>query len=130
MSRKILLVGHCGADSSYLKLAVQRADRGADVVVVQGEEDLQRHLPSAALVLVNRLLDYGYGETEGAGLIGRLARSWPGVKFMMISNYEDAQLAAERAGGIRGFGKRDIGTPRVTNLLAEALGAPAPAART
>jgi two-component system, chemotaxis family, chemotaxis protein CheY len=129
MSKKVLLIGHCGADSSFLKLAVQKVDRAVETVVVHGEEDLQKHLPSATLVLVNRLLDYGYDETEGAELIGRLARQWPGVRFMMVSNYEEAHQAAERAGGLRGFGKREIGTPRVTNLLSDALATPAPAAQ-
>ncbi len=130
MAKRVLLVGHCGADSSYLRLAVQRADRTAEVFTVSDEAELQKYLPAdAVLVLVNRLLDYGFEEAEGAALIARLAPAWPNVKFMMISNYPDAHAAAERAGGVPGFGKREIGSPRVTQLLAEALGVTAPASQ-
>jgi hypothetical protein len=43
------------------------------------------------------------------------------MKMMLVSNYPDAQAAAEKAGALPGFGKRDIGSPRVKELLRDAL---------
>ena len=39
------------------------------------------------------------------------------VKVMLISNYTEAQQQAIAAGALAGFGKREIGTKRVTELL-------------
>jgi hypothetical protein len=38
-----------------------------------------------------------------------------------VSNYPDAQAAAVAAGGMPGFGKREIGTPRVGQVIRDAL---------
>jgi len=43
------------------------------------------------------------------------------VKAMLVSNYPEAQAAAVAEGALPGFGKREIGTPRVGELLREAL---------
>ncbi len=122
MSNKVLLVGHCGADGSYLKMAIRRALPQAQTVVVDDEKELAAQLADGpALVLVNRLLDYGYADSEGVSLIARYAGRFPDARFMMVSNYDDAQAQAEQAGGVRGFGKRELGTTRVTQLLADAF---------
>jgi hypothetical protein len=42
--------------------------------------------------------------------------------MMLVSNYPDAQAAAVAAGAVPGFGKREIGTPRVAQVIREALG--------
>lgn len=44
MSNKVVLVGHCGADSSFLKMAVQRADPKATVVVAHDADSLKKEL--------------------------------------------------------------------------------------
>ena len=49
------------------------------------------------------------------------------VKMMLVSNYPDAQAAAVEAGALPGFGKRDIGSPRVKELLRQALTEDVPA---
>jgi len=40
---------------------------------------------------------------------------------MLVSNYPEAQAAAVAEGALPGFGKREIGTPRVNDLLRNAL---------
>ena len=122
MGKKVVLVGHCGADSSFLRMAVQKADRDAKVVVVGDADELKRELADGApLVLVNRLLEYGYEHQEGVKLIAAWREVNPAARWMMVSNFPDAHQAAEQVGGLPGFGKRDIGSPRVTELLRSAI---------
>ena len=73
------------------------------------------------LLLVNRVLDYGFEYEEGVALIARLRQSHPNIRTMLVSNYAEAQQAAVAAGALPGFGKREIGTPRVKELLTSAL---------
>jgi two-component system chemotaxis response regulator CheY len=122
MSKKVVLVGHCGPDSSYLTSAVRKAEPAAEVIVARGMDDLQRHLDAGVdLILFNRLLEYGYEEEEGVALLARLREAYPGVAMMLVSNYADAQAAAVAAGALPGFGKREIGSARVTQLLRDAM---------
>jgi hypothetical protein len=72
-------------------------------------------------VLINRIIDWGFAEQEGVALISRLRRTHPILKTMLVSNYADAQQAAVAAGALPGFGKREIGTPKVKELLRNAL---------
>ena len=55
----------------------------------------------------------------------KLIAAWrevnPAARWMMVSNFPDAHQAAEQVGGLPGFGKRDIGSPRVTELLRSAI---------
>jgi two-component system, chemotaxis family, chemotaxis protein CheY len=104
MPKKVALVGHCGPDSSFLRIAVSRAERDIQVVSVDDDSDLKRLLDEGVdLLLLNRQLDYGFDEDEGVALI------------------PEAQAAAVAEGALPGFGKREIGTPRVGELLREAL---------
>ena len=123
MSKKVALVGHCGPDSSYLRMAVSKALRDAKVVAADDDSELKQLLADGVdLLLFNRILDYGFKSDEGVEVIRQLRAEHPNVKTMLVSNYEDAQDAAIRAGALPGFGKREIGTPRVTQVLREALG--------
>lgn len=123
MPKRVALVGHCGPDSSYLRIAVSRAGRDVQVVAVDDDADLQRVLAAGVdLLLLNRQLDYGFEEHEGVALIRKLRTAHPQVKTMLVSNYPDAQAAAVAEGALPGFGKRELGTPRVAELLREALG--------
>ena len=123
MSKKVALVGHCGPDSSFLRIAVSRAAREAQVLSVDDDGDLKRLLDEGVdLLLLNRQLDFGFDEDEGVAVIRKLRPHYPNVKMMLVSNYPDAQAAAVAAGGVPGFGKREIGTPRVTNVIRQALG--------
>jgi two-component system, chemotaxis family, chemotaxis protein CheY len=128
--KKVVLVGHCGADSSYLRIAVAGAAAGLSVVAADDQEALSAALQNGVeLILINRVLDWGFDEEEGVELIARLRQTHPQVKTMLVSNYADAQAAAIAAGALPGFGKREIGTPKVKELLQSALAQTSAAAR-
>ena len=122
MAKKVALIGHCGPDSSYLRIAVSKADRDIKVVAADDSAGLNKLLVEGVdLLLLNRQLDFGFEEQEGVALIRRLGAEHPGVKTMLVSNYPDAQAAATSAGALPGFGKRDIGSSKVAELIREAL---------
>ena len=122
MTKKVALIGHCGPDSSYLRLAVSRARRDAQVVIVDDQQEMERAIQGGVdLLLLNRVLDYGFDETDGAEVIRKLRAVYPELKMMLVSNHAEAQVEAVAAGALPGFGKRDIGTDRVTNLIRDAL---------
>ena len=122
MAKKVLLVGHCGPDSTYLRMAVKQAGTEAHVVGADDQESLCRAIEAGVdLILFNRELGYGFDVTLGADLIKDLRPNYPDLKMMLVSNYPQAQAAAVAAGALPGFGKREIGSPRVTQLLGEAL---------
>ena len=122
MSQRVVLVGHCGPDSSYLRISVANALPGAKVFGVDDAAELERTIKTGAdLLLVNRLLDFGFEETEGVTLIRNLRSRHPEMKAMLVSNYPEAQNAALAAGAVGAFGKRELGTPRVTQLLRDVL---------
>ena len=75
-----------------------------------------------ALLLVNRMLDGRFEVHEGVELIRRLKNGYPGLATMLISNYADSQTAAEAAGARPGFGKGEIGTPKMRDALAGVFG--------
>ena len=52
----------------------------------------------------------------------------PSLKMMLVSNYPEAQQEAIVAGALPGFGKREIGSRRVVDLLRTALKTEAEAA--
>ena len=122
MPKKIALVGHCGPDSSFLRIAVSKAERDATVLSVDDDSGLKRVLDDGVdLLLLNRTLDYGFDTHEGVALIRRIRAKYPAVKTMLVSNYPEAQAAAVAEGALPGFGKREIGTSRVNELLRDAL---------
>ena len=122
MSKKIALVGHCGPDSSYLRMTVAKAGRDIQVVSADDDAELKQRLDEGVdLLLLNRELDYGFDEREGVALIRRLRAAFPNVKTMLVSNYPDAQQAAVQAGALPGFGKRELSSPRVPELIRAAL---------
>ena len=125
MGKKVVLVGHCGADSSYLKLSVRQADPDAQVLSATSTAELKQHLDAGAdLVLFNRQVDYGFSSYEGVEIIREFKQSHPDARMMMITNYPEAQQAAIDAGALPGFGKRELGSQRVKDLLKQTLGSP------
>ncbi len=122
-SKKVLLVGHCGPDSSYLRMAVKNAEPGVQILGADDPHELTTALEKGVdLILFNRELGYGWDQPMGVDVIRTLKATMPEQKMMLVSNYPDAQQAAESAGALPGFGKREIGTPRVIQLLRGALG--------
>jgi two-component system, chemotaxis family, chemotaxis protein CheY len=122
MSKKVALVGHCGPDSSFLRMAVSSADRSVQVLMADDSSELNKVLEQGVdLLLLNREMPYGFEDQEGVGLIRKLRSHHPAVRMMLVSNYPEAQAAAVAAGAVPGFGKREIGTKRVAEVIREAL---------
>jgi CheY-like chemotaxis protein len=123
MSKRVALVGHCGPDASYLRLAVSRAVKDAQILFADDQHTLKKLVDGGVdLILFNRQLDYGFETDEGVEMIKRLRTTNPSLKAMLISNYPEAQQAAQQAGAVEGFGKREIGSLRVSELIRSALG--------
>ena len=124
MAKNILLVGHCGPDSSYLRMAVKRAIPDADILMADDARELTQTLTEkdVDLILFNRELGYGFDPDEGVEVNRALRPTHAATKMMLVSNYPDAQQAAVAAVALPGFGKRELGTARVTELLRDALG--------
>lgn len=123
MSKKVALVGHCGPDSSYLRIAVSRAAKEAKVLSADDGQSLNRLLDEGVdLLLLNRQLDFGFDEEEGVEIIRKLRPKYPDVKMMLVSNYANAQADAVAEGALPGFGKREMNTPKVAEMIREALG--------
>jgi ActR/RegA family two-component response regulator len=122
MAKLIGLVGHCGPDAYMLRSAVKYAVPGADVKMLNDDESVLGAIEAGAtLLLVNRVLDGGFEGSEGVELIRAFKASHPDVRTMLISNYADAQASAQAAGALEGFGKSEIGSARMKQLLAEAV---------
>jgi two-component system, chemotaxis family, chemotaxis protein CheY len=122
MPKKVVLVGHCGPDSSYLRMAVQKALSDVVVTLADDDRDLQRLVSAGVdLLLVNRTLDYGFSAEGGAELIRHLRAGDPSIKAMLVSNYPEAQAEAVAAGALPGFGKREIGSPKVSQVIRDAV---------
>jgi hypothetical protein len=54
-------------------------------------------------------------------LIKQLSQQHPNLKMMLITNFPDAQAQAIGLGALPGFGKRQMGSPAVTELLRSAV---------
>ena len=131
MGKKVVLVGHCGPDSSFLRTTVARAEAGITVSMADDSHALKAALDGGAdLLLLNRELGYGFDQAMGVDVIRTFRNSYPNTKFMLVSNYADAQTAALAAGAVPGFGKREIGQPRVAQLIRDALNGASPAKST
>ena len=128
MAKKVALIGHCGPDSSYLRMAVSSVARGVQVLSADDSKELGQLLSNGVdLLLFNRVLDFGFDDHEGVSVIRKLRQIHPDIKMMLVSNYADAQAAAVEAGALPGFGKRDIGSPKVKEMLRAALAEDVPA---
>ncbi len=123
MAKTVLLVGHCGPDSSYLKMTIKKAVPEVSILSADESREFAAQLEKSDpdLILFNRELGYGFDPDTGVETIRLLHRSKPGLKMMLVSNYPDAQQAAEQAGALPGFGKRELGTPRVLEVLRSAI---------
>src|SRR5437762_11019797 len=78
MGKRVVLVGHCGPDSSYLRMAVSAAGPGVSVGLADDQATLEKALVNGVdLILVNRILDCGFDHEEGIDLIARLRANHP-----------------------------------------------------
>jgi len=104
-------------------MVVRAADAKAQILAADDQSELDEALQEGVdLALFNRELGYGFDESRGVEVIRDLKSKRPEQRMMLVSNYPEAQQAAEEAGALPGFGKREIGSPRVVQLLKEALG--------
>ncbi|MEM1165539.1 MAG: hypothetical protein AAGI30_04540 [Planctomycetota bacterium] len=116
---RVVLVGHCGADSGGLRRAVERAVPHAEVRAANDDASLDAELPYAGLLLVNRVLDGRFRHRLGVDLMRERADA---PAWILISNYDDAQQDAEAAGAGPGFGKRGLNSATTAGALRSALG--------
>ena len=121
MSKRILLVGHCGVDGPRLQSEISSFMQGADVLRVNSDGDLRRECEAGAdLLLVNRE-PVGFSKL-GVDIVRELHEKFPDQKVMLVSDYQDAQQEAEQAGAIPGVGKADIGSPKFEETVKRAVG--------
>jgi two-component system, chemotaxis family, chemotaxis protein CheY len=120
--KKVVLVGHCGPDATYLRIAIRGAVGETMVSAADDRAALDRAIADGVdLIIFNRELDYGFEPANGVELIRLLKQKYPNQKMMLITNYPDVQAAAIAAGAVPGFGKRDIGSPHARELIREAF---------
>jgi len=118
----VALVGHCGFDSGSLTRFAQDVAPEAEVVRVNDQQSLDTLSSPETLLLINRVLD-GRFDAGGSGidLIKSFAEQDQAPATMLVSNYADAQEAAEAAGALPGFGKSQVGDPATRQRVAEAI---------
>jgi len=117
---RIALVGHCGPDSYALRSAARRAVPEAEVEFITDEPSALKAAAAGALLLVNRVLDGDFKDDDGQSLINKVLATGSN-KVMLISNFPDAQAAAEKAGALPGFGKTTMNADETRNLLKQAV---------
>ena len=117
---KIILVGHCGFDGGNIARVAQQAAPQAEVSSADSAQDLEGVGPES-LLLVNRVLDGGYGTSSGVELIQKLSTRDNPPATMLVSNFPDAQADAEKAGALPGYGKNDLATDAATSKIKAAL---------
>jgi hypothetical protein len=104
-------------------MAVRKALGQADVIMAGCPAELDDALKKGDvdLILFNRELGYGFQPEMGVEFIRVLKQKYPAIPMMLISNFPEAQSAALQAGAVAGFGKREIGSPRVSELIKAAV---------
>jgi response regulator of citrate/malate metabolism len=129
MSQRIVLVGHCGVDAPRLEREICRTIKGAQVVTINSEQELNDVVEDEknVLLLVNRQLPYGFEVEEGVGLMKDLHSRHPKLKMMLVSDLPDAQEQARQVGAVPGFGKAEIGTGKIAEHLIKILQGQQPA---
>jgi len=112
-----------------LRSAVGRTILGVQVVFANDARAVEAEFESADLLLVNRVLDGEFESTGGVELVRSLAARAKATDqrvpaLMLVSNFADAQEEAVAAGARPGFGKKEMNSERVRELIRAALGVP------
>lgn len=122
MPKKVLDVGNCGPDHSAIRGLIER-NFDADVTQAHGLEDTMELMQQSTfdLVLVNRKLDQDY--SDGLRIIEeiKLDDGLRTVPVMLITNFEEHQELARKAGAETGFGKLSLDNPATIDHLAQWL---------
>lgn len=115
----VLDVGQCDFDHA----AISRLIRSCDALALrastaeQARQLIAAHNPS--LVLVNRIFDAD-GDS-GLAFLDTLRSQFPTLKFLLVSNYEEAQAQAQEKGALPGFGKNSVRDSSVQSLISSYL---------
>ncbi len=117
---EIALVGHCGPDAFALQSSVMGFVPGAVVHKVNSKDELDAKMGDLSLLLVNRVLEEGFGMDSGIELIRGLAAGSPAA--MLITNFEDSMAEAIEAGAVPGFGKSGMRSAQAEEAIKGALG--------
>jgi CheY-like chemotaxis protein len=122
--KRVLSAGQCGFDHHGIARTLNKAF-GAEVEPADTPEEVLEQLRQGAfdLVLVNRVLDAD--GSSGLDLIRRIKEDEQlrPVPVMLVSNHEDAQAEAVRAGAERGFGKAELGHAQMIERVRLVFGA-------
>lgn len=117
-----MLVCHCSPDAYAFRSARTSVIPSAAVEFVGEQKAAEAALPKADLLLTNRALDGDFDAEDGVELTRTLSSfGAPAAKLMLVSNFPEAQTAAQPAGALRGFGKRDMHSPQTKQRLRAAL---------
>ena len=116
---RISLVGHCTPDAFALRSAVAGYYPEAQVETINSDEEFRERIGEFEIHLVNRVLDGSFKDDSGINLIRIHASDHPAL--MLISNYPEALEEAVQAGGVQGFGKRDMRTESARISLHNAI---------
>lgn len=119
---RVILVGHCGADSGMLHRVVGDALKNVPVAVCNDERSLESQARPDSLLLVNRVLDGAFSAGGGIDLIRAIAKRKEKPAMMLVSNYAEAQAEAVAAGALPGFGKSQAYDAATAKLLQGAAG--------
>ena len=105
-------------------MIVKKAIADVQIVSIDDARSLTHALETRdpGLILFNRELGYGFDPATGVEAIALLRQTNPNLKMILVSNYADAQKAAEAAGALPGFGKSELGSRRVLDVLRDAVG--------
>jgi two-component system chemotaxis response regulator CheY len=126
----VLSVGQCGFDHARIARHFQQTFRVEVLGVATFDEALAAlRRQRFDLILINRVNDSD--GAPGLDLIQSL-KSEPGLAglpVMLVSNYPEAQQAAEALGALPGFGKSDLASATTRSRLEAVLSSPSPPAR-
>lgn len=117
---KVALVGHCTPDSFALRSAIAGFFPKAQVENIHSKSDFDQRLQEFDLHLVNRVLDGSFPDESGINLIRANANNHSAL--MLISNFPKSLQEAVDAGGVPGFGKRDMRSENARVAMSNALG--------
>jgi CheY-like chemotaxis protein len=119
---RVLDIGQCTPDHSAIRSLLNRHfEVEVDRVMFVDEALSAMRARPYDLVLVNRLI---FDDNSEGRLLIEQAKADARLKdvpIMLISNYADAQQAAEALGAVRGFGKSELHRPDTVERLAEFL---------
>lgn len=123
MPKQVLDVGNCGYDHSSLKSLIER-NFDAKVLQSHGPADTLKMLreQTFALIVINRKLDRDHADGIELMKTIKADEQLSQTPVMLLSNYEDAQAAAEEAGAVPGFGKLALGKESTLKKLEPYLG--------